>query len=129
MSLKKQLGALTITGVVLLGGTLVSAGTTWSGTEYQSIPGNNGMTTSSTQNKAKTNASSDLSVTSVSKTNAVDVRAVGGAGQGTGAWVRNVNKGSFSIPNPVAAKKATELQFSSDLLAPTISYTTKWRSN
>lgn len=129
MNWKKNLTALTIAGIALSGSIVANAGTSWSKTEYLSVPGHNGSTTSSTQNKSKSNASSDLKVTSVSKKNSIDVRAIGGAGQGTGGWVRNVNTGSYAIPNPVKAGHATQLQYSSDLTSPNISMGTKWKSN
>jgi|tagenome__1003787_1003787.scaffolds.fasta_scaffold20989892_17 hypothetical protein len=129
MKLKKGLTALATSLVVLSGGALVNAGTTYSSYQNVSIPGNNnGVATSSTQTKTTTNASSDLSVSYTSNPNSVDARAVGGAGV-SGAWVRNVNTGNYALPNPVKAGAATEIQFSTDLFAATTAMTFKWRSN
>lgn len=129
MKFKKGLTALATSLVILSGGVLVNAGTTWSGYENESIPGNNGTAHSSSQAKAKTNASSDLEVTYTSNPNSVDARAIGGVGQGSGAWVRNVNTGSYAIPNPVQSGNMTQIEFSTDLFAATTALTHRWRSN
>lgn len=128
MKLKKGLIALSASLVVLSGGTLIHAGTSYGGTEGVYVPGNNGSGSSSVQTKTRTNASSDLKIYDTTNPNSVDVRAIGGAFD-SGAWVRNVNEGSYSIPNPQDAGHDTQLQFSTDLFANYASLDINWRSN
>ena len=128
MSKKKSFLAFSIAGLVLSGGLIANAGTSWSGNEYNTVPGNNGYTTSSTQTKTKTNASSDLNVTKITSGYVVDVRAIG-YNLASGAWVRNVSVGSYDIPNPTVAGGTIQLQYSSGLSTPSFSMTNNWRSN
>jgi len=127
--IKKLISASLITSVLLGSGIIAHAQTTYGGITYHDIPGTNGYSTSESQTKTRTNASSDLKITYISVKNKVDTRAFGGVGQGTGPWVRDTNVGTHAIPNPVGKGKATQLKFSTDLLSSGVQLSEKWRSN
>ncbi|KXH78365.1 hypothetical protein [Sporosarcina sp. HYO08] len=111
MNLKKGTMVLTLAGLLLFGGLAAEAGTSWSGTQHSWVPGTNGSASTSSQTKARTNASSDLIVSAISVNNKLDTRALGGGSNGvvSGPWVRDTNVGSYAIPNPTGAGWSTQL--------------------
>ncbi|NWN86891.1 MAG: hypothetical protein HLX47_13570 [Staphylococcus sp.] len=131
MNLKKSTMVLTMVLVLFSGGLLAEAGTSWSGTKHSSVPGMNGYTTTSTQTKARSNASSDLSISKISVKNKLDTQAIGGGSNGvvSGSWVRDTNVGSYAIPNPTKSGWSSQLKFSSDFFSSGVKLTYKWRSN
>lgn len=131
MNLKKGSTSIAIAGLLLIGGLTAEAGTSYSNTLYASVPGSNGSKSTPSQVKAKTNASSDLSISKISVKNKMDTRAIGGGSNGvkSGPWVRDTNVGSYAIPNPTGAGWSTSLTYSSDYLSSGMTVTYKWRSN
>jgi hypothetical protein len=129
---KKKIAFLSVSASLLVMGSSVFAGTSWSSQESKSLPGWNGSAYSSTQTKAAVGqAGLQMNATEGYE---IDVRTEGTSGNSNGvngSWVRDVLGGNtYSLSAPQAAGDNLRLHFSSNLTTTaSTNIVYKWRSN
>ncbi|WP_148499999.1 hypothetical protein [Paenibacillus ihumii] len=129
---KKRLCILTLSVSLLVMGSSVFAGTSWSSEESKSLPGWNGSAYSSTQTKADIGqAGLQMNATEGYE---IDVRTEGTSGNSNGvngSWVRDVKGGNtYNLSAPQSKGDNLRLHFSSNLTTTkSTNIVYKWRSN
>ncbi|GGA33536.1 hypothetical protein [Paenibacillus physcomitrellae] len=129
---RKKIFILSVTASMMIMGSTVFAGSSWSSQESKSLPGWNGSAYSSTQTKAAIGqAGLQMDATEGYE---IDVRTEGTSGTSNGvngSWTRDVKGGNtYQLSAPQGVGDNLRLHFSSNLLTTkSTNIVYKWRSN